>query len=508
MQASEFAPTRRLSCGVFAIITTMIATTTAATAEPDQADLGSKTSSAFARSGLNLEEYKTTLKLGLKVSQSRLFRTKNKIIRTSVADPGIAEPVVLAENVLLFLGKAPGRTTIEIWDDADGEATINVMVHKPYDMLTSVLSAPPWSFIDSVGRKSNSTDRPADLGHFNLKEISDPRQTDDTLKGKLPDTNVAAASQLLHAYCSQAPVGLNKSGPKPAFERPAKAFESQLSIGKETVTISNGFKTSNTTKLIDLTPSRSRLFHSKSHLLKYVISDHRIAEPTPISMNEFVLLGKKPGHTQFEVIDDTGRSLAAEVRVRKPSGWFVSAMRLLGDEVRQCFGAAKSSTSFPAVETGSVAFSEQKIDGVIDLEASKPKFFETSHKLVRTSVSDPGYGEPILFSATQLAFVGKTPGQTTVFLWDDHGHIGGFKVRVGQQAKTSQVSQAAISASSKESNISADSRTSSLHEVELWSGSRKDVISVRKDPDSDCYDAAAQPIILNNQGVIAVNKHD
>jgi hypothetical protein len=242
--------------------------------------------------------------------------------------------------------------------------------------------------------------------------------------------------------------------------------------------------------------------------LKYVISDPRIAEPTPISMNEFVLLGKKPGRTQFEVIDDTGQAMAADVRVRKPSGWFLSAMRLLGDEVRQCFGAAKSSASFSPAETRSIAFSEQKIDGVIDLEVSKPKFFETGHKLVRTSVSDPGYGEPILFSAMQLAFVGKTPGQTTVFLWDDPGHIGGFKVRVGQQAKTSQVRLGAISASSKECNISADSRSSSLHEVELWSGSRKDVISVSKGPDSDCCDAAAQPIILNNQGVLALNKHD
>jgi Flp pilus assembly secretin CpaC len=56
---------------------------------------------------VDLEEFKPTNSIDLKVSQSRTFKLRNKVIRTSISDPSIAEPVVVAENQLVLLGKAP-----------------------------------------------------------------------------------------------------------------------------------------------------------------------------------------------------------------------------------------------------------------------------------------------------------------------------------------------------------------------------------------------------------------
>ncbi len=96
---------------------------------PDSAITGSAAPSAVATTGqIKLKELKKTLTFGVHSSQSRLFKIDNKISRTSVADPVIAEPVVVSENQFLIIGKKPGETTIYIWDDEDGKAGMNVIV--------------------------------------------------------------------------------------------------------------------------------------------------------------------------------------------------------------------------------------------------------------------------------------------------------------------------------------------------------------------------------------------
>ncbi|MBU6451348.1 MAG: pilus assembly protein N-terminal domain-containing protein [Cyanobacteria bacterium REEB67] len=88
---------------------------------------------------LDFEEYKTTNIIDLKVSQSRTFKLKNKIVRTSISDPGIAEPVVVAENQLVLLGKAPGTCTMVLWDDAGNSVALDLRVSKDYAQLQSTL---------------------------------------------------------------------------------------------------------------------------------------------------------------------------------------------------------------------------------------------------------------------------------------------------------------------------------------------------------------------------------
>lgn len=88
---------------------------------------------------VDLEEFKPTNAIDLKVSQSRTFKLRNKIIRTSISDPSIAEPVVVAENQMVLLGKAPGNATLVIWDDAGNSVAIDIRVQHDFGTLQSML---------------------------------------------------------------------------------------------------------------------------------------------------------------------------------------------------------------------------------------------------------------------------------------------------------------------------------------------------------------------------------
>lgn len=88
---------------------------------------------------VDLEEFKTTNEIDLKVSQSRTFKMRNKIVRTSISDPGVAEPVVVAENQMVLLGKAPGTATMVLWDDAGNTAAVDIVVSRDFSELQTAL---------------------------------------------------------------------------------------------------------------------------------------------------------------------------------------------------------------------------------------------------------------------------------------------------------------------------------------------------------------------------------
>lgn len=88
---------------------------------------------------VDLEEFKASNVIDLKVSQSRTFKLRNKIVRTSISDPSIAEPVVVAENQLVLLGKAPGGATLVIWDDAGNSVAVDLRVTRDYSSLQAML---------------------------------------------------------------------------------------------------------------------------------------------------------------------------------------------------------------------------------------------------------------------------------------------------------------------------------------------------------------------------------
>jgi len=107
-----------------------------------QADSSSLTASPIppvVTGTVDLEEFKTTNILDLKVSQSRTFKLKNKIVRTSISDPAVAEPVVVSENQIVLLGKTPGSATLVLWDDAGNSVAIDLRVTRDYTQLQSTL---------------------------------------------------------------------------------------------------------------------------------------------------------------------------------------------------------------------------------------------------------------------------------------------------------------------------------------------------------------------------------
>lgn len=88
---------------------------------------------------VDLEEFKSSNVIDLKVSQSRTFKLKNKIVRTSISDPSIAEPVVVAENQIVLLGKTPGGATIVLWDDAGNSMAVDLKVSRDFSQLQAAL---------------------------------------------------------------------------------------------------------------------------------------------------------------------------------------------------------------------------------------------------------------------------------------------------------------------------------------------------------------------------------
>jgi Flp pilus assembly secretin CpaC len=88
---------------------------------------------------VDLEEFKTSNVIDLKVAQSRTFKLKNKIVRTSISDPGIAEPVVVAENQIVLLGKSSGIATMVLWDDAGNSVAVDLRVSRDFSTLQAAL---------------------------------------------------------------------------------------------------------------------------------------------------------------------------------------------------------------------------------------------------------------------------------------------------------------------------------------------------------------------------------
>lgn len=79
---------------------------------------------------IDLEEIKVTNIVDLLVSRSRTFKLNNKVVRTSISDPGIAEPVVITGNEIILLGKSAGTVTLVIWDDAGNTAAVTINVSR------------------------------------------------------------------------------------------------------------------------------------------------------------------------------------------------------------------------------------------------------------------------------------------------------------------------------------------------------------------------------------------
>jgi Flp pilus assembly secretin CpaC len=119
---------------------------------------------------LDMEEFKLSNVIDLKVSQSRTFKTKNKIIRTHISDPSIAEPVIISENQFILLGKTPGVATMLLWDDAGNSVAVDLRVGRDFSQLQSTLREIDPRIIAKTYNVAGSGDRVVLLGDVDYPE--------------------------------------------------------------------------------------------------------------------------------------------------------------------------------------------------------------------------------------------------------------------------------------------------------------------------------------------------
>lgn len=491
---------------------------------------------------LELEEYKKTKTIEINVSQSKLFLIKNRIIRTSAGDVGIAEPVVVGESTLILLGKAAGETTIQIWDDEGGEVNITVLVDHSPDRLNSLLHEGPTAAFDRLmEQRANGSKSSKRRGRLELTKCADPREESASNYQRKISAELEKLSQILAEKSARPSAHQETQAPQTAtkaarLDADGKTRQDTLSFpGGETVVITSGFKTQKTSRSLDLIASQSRTFRSKNNIVRINTTDPSIAEPTAIEKNEFVLLGKAPGRTDFEIQDQLGNTLALDLRVEKRFGRLLSTFMIFGNFFKKHLDGRRNTAPFPPVAVNPLELFEQKPYETITLQPYQAQFYNSSHSLVRVALADPGNVEPLMLSATQIALIGKRPGRTTVFLWDDVGNVGALDLQVTKATSATKTdrngsesgkiiasrnvsNQQSLTAtpqiSANETNTQSDSTaSSSRHECEIWTGSKKDIASLVLGNDQLCnnnYTATGFPdsdalIALNNEAVKAIN---
>jgi Flp pilus assembly secretin CpaC len=121
-------------------------------------------------STFGLEEYKTSTIIDLQASQSRLFKIKHRVTRTSISDSKIAEPVVVSENDIVMLAKAPGTATLGLWDDANNIAVIQLRVKKE--------NGSPEASLKALFETPQTPIRAVEVGTISLEECKATKTVD------------------------------------------------------------------------------------------------------------------------------------------------------------------------------------------------------------------------------------------------------------------------------------------------------------------------------------------
>ncbi|MFO7588395.1 MAG: pilus assembly protein N-terminal domain-containing protein, partial [Gemmatimonadota bacterium] len=75
---------------------------------------------------------------------------------------------------------------------------------------------------------------------------------------------------------------------------------------------------------------------------------------------------------------------------------------------------------------------------VLRLASGESYLITRSAPLTKVSIADPGVADVVVVSANELVVNGKTPGTTSLLLWDNAGGRAHFAVRVSPDAATLQ----------------------------------------------------------------------
>ena len=246
-------------------------------------------------------------------------------------------------------------------------------------------------------------------------------------------------------------------------------------------------------KALNLIVGESRVFRISGKTAKTLTTRPGISEPVMVSPNEIVLLGKAPGKCKFGVENKDGKSLEVKLNVRY--------RKLLNS----LFGN-KGEDSIPPVEAPRISLSEANNIKTLKLKQDKPTLFKTQNKIVRFVLSDPHFTKPLVVAPNKVYFEGKSKGETTVFIWDDQGNLEGLLVKVsGSVRRPEPVQEEPLAKKTSGQTVNTVTEVKyddpAFHEVEYWTGSRKDIVSLK---DNEIKYGRESCIKYNNRGVKAL----
>jgi len=483
-----------LLLGVFSAGNAVAAPLTTAQGKP-----GATVSSKQVR----LEEFEKKYILDLSVSQARLFRTKNNIVRTAVADSEIAEPVVVCETDLYIRGKKPGVTTLILWNELGATLLMEVRVENTPDFLSSNLTAAK----TELDRRANLTDETvvslADFPSIKLEEEFATKQVNCNL-------SVRRNPQL---------------APKPPHKAKVPR-EDVLQWGKnDKVTVRSNVSTDHykTSHNVHLSVSQCRAFRVPEGINNISVADTKVADPVVTEKREVILIGRSSGKTTMAIEDEVGNNEAWDLTVSKRSNSMLPAMDAVRRFILKNIFRVKPQSEFPYLSNELLTLAEIWTTKQIEAKTGQPRLFRTEHSITRTVVSDPDVAIPSVVSSTEIALIGRKEGRTSLFVWDDSGQVSAITVDIGKGT-------APIVEMKADSEPSVYSKVpEGIWQVENWTGSQKDVVVVANTSSKFPTGAAqllpvtlmrsihlAKPrqayrsiaTTLNNQAVLRLRQHD
>ena len=395
------------------------------------------------------EEFEKKYVLSIPNSQARLFQMKEQIVKTAVADPGIAEPVVVGPHELYIRGRCPGITTLALWDETDAVLLMDVRV-EPNSGFS----------ID----KSDAHERKLD------KQLTDENPIAFASENNL---SLEECSSFKRAHLKKSLTNLPSETPKVKLSHQPLPREDWLTIGPNKIKIRSGFsgKDYKPTRTVDVPLSQMRVFQVPAGIRDITACDPKITEPVVIEKERFVLLGKHAGTATLAFNDELGNSEAWKIRVDNTGNPVNRTVVAVRNFFKRAF-RLHHDQRFPLVNAKTMTLTELGTPKGLDVLTGQSKLFKTENSIVRTAVSDPKIALPLVVSSTELALTGQSPGRTTMFVWDNRENVSSFTVDV-----TNGSAPIEKIASDTEPSLTVDEEVYPC-EIEAWFGSAKDVALV------------------------------
>ncbi len=306
-----------------------------------------------------LQEYKPSQHLEVGVHQSRLFSTDPfLIIRTSTSDPAIAEPIVVAENQVVILGKKAGPANVIIWgmDASHREAVVNISALVKNDLA----------------------------GAARLKVGSDLHMKQDQRPQAIDFSNLDSS--------------LNTGGiGGGAFPIP-KTLPDVIAP-----------KHFNTNITVKINKWQSRAFRTRHRIMKIWISNRAIGMPVVVSQHEMVVYGTNAGAAKMAITDQAQNVIGIDLFVsNKPEATWQST--------------GNAGSFLAPVPIDKLILEEPKIDKIVSLQIGQWKTFRLKQRLIRDHLSDGAIADVQITADKEVQLIGTKAGKATWFIWDEAGN--------------------------------------------------------------------------------------